>query len=231
MWYTAFIIGLVGSLHCIGMCGPIALLVPADNSKKAKFILGKLVYNLGRISTYVFLGSIIGYIGESMGYFISQKYLSAIIGVALIIGIMLPSKIQNKLGFNFVMFRITHWFKHIFSKLMPKRTWMSQYIFGLINGLLPCGMVYVALSGAFLAENNIESMKFMLGFGLGTLPLMLGVSIGADKIRRFFGNKAPKLIPISYTMVGIWLIVRGFSISLPMIIKQNIDFSQIPFCH
>lgn len=231
MLYTAFIMGLVGSLHCIGMCGPIAMLVPTDTSKKARFIIGKLVYNIGRISTYVFLGSIVGYIGAGLSYFISQKYLSIIIGLVLIIGISLPQKIQNKIGINYPLFRLTNWIKSSFSRLINKKTFLTQYVFGLINGLLPCGLVYAALGGAFLAENTLESMLFMAGFGLGTLPLMLGISVGADSIRRFFGNKLPKLIPVSYTIVGIWLIIRGFSISLPVIIKQNIDFSQIPFCH
>ena len=107
----------------------------------------------------------------------------------------------------------------------------TQFSFGVLNGFLPCGLVYAALSGAFLTEALTDGMLFMILFGVGTLPMMLGVSLGATWLRKTFGAKLPKLIPITYSLIGFWLIFRGLIISFPHIIKQNIDLSNIPFCH
>ena len=90
MFYSAFIMGFIGSLHCVGMCGPIAMMLPADNSKRGKFIMGRVLYNGGRILTYAFLGLLVGFIGESTIYFISQKSLSILLGVLILIGVFLP---------------------------------------------------------------------------------------------------------------------------------------------
>jgi uncharacterized protein len=212
--------GFIGSLHCVGMCGPIAMMLPADTSKRWKFILGRTLYNSGRILTYGFLGLCVGFIGESTSYFISQKTLSIILGILILIGVFLPKS-----------FKFTNFIKASLSALFKKHSFATQFSFGILNGFLPCGLVYAALSGAFLTERITDGMAFMMLFGLGTLPMMLGISLGATWLRKTFAMKLPKLIPVTYSILAIWLIVRGFNAAYPHIIKQNIDLSNIPFCH
>jgi len=231
MFYSAFIMGFIGSLHCVGMCGPIAMMLPADISKRWMFIFGKVIYNSGRMLTYSFLGLFVGFIGESTSYFISQKTLSITLGMLILIAIFLPKSLLYKLSLNPQIFRFTNFIKSSLSSLFKKRSLITQFFFGILNGLLPCGLVYAALSGAFLTENITDGMLFMFLFGVGTLPMMLGVSLGAKWLRKTFDSKLPKLIPITYSFIGFWLIFRGLIISFPNIIKQNIDLSNIPFCH
>jgi sulfite exporter TauE/SafE len=213
------------------MCGPIAMMLPADTSKRWKFILGRVLYNGGRVLTYGVLGLFVGFIGESTGYFISQKSLSIILGALILFGVFLPKSWQNKLSLNPQIFRFTNFIKSSLSALFKKHSFATQFTFGLLNGFLPCGLVYAALSGAFLTERVIDGMFFMLFFGFGTLPMMLGISLGATWFRKTFALKLPKLIPITYSILAIWLIIRGFNAVYPHIIKQNIDLSNIPFCH
>jgi sulfite exporter TauE/SafE len=223
--------GFIGSLHCVGMCGPIAMMLPADTSKKWKFITGRLLYNGGRIGTYSFLGLLVGFIGESTSYFISQKSLSIILGILILIGVFLPKNWQNKIALNQQIFKFTNFIKSSLSALFKKHSLATQFSFGILNGFLPCGLVYAALSGAFLTERIIDGMFFMTLFGLGTLPMLLGISLGATWLRKTFASKLPKLLPITYSIIAIWLIIRGLIISFPHIIKENIDLSNIPFCH
>ncbi len=223
--------GFIGSLHCVGMCGPIAMMLPADTSKKWKFITGRILYNSGRILTYGFLGLFVGFIGESTSYFISQKTLSIVLGILILLAVLLPKSLQNKISLNPQIFRFTNLIKSSLSALFKKHSFVTQFLFGLLNGFLPCGLVYAALSGAFLTEHITDGMTFMFLFGLGTLPMMLGISLGATWLRKTFALKLPKLIPITYSILAIWLIIRGFNAAYPHIIKQNIDLSNIPFCH
>ncbi len=231
MFYSAFIMGFIGSLHCVGMCGPIAMMLPADTSKRWKFIIGRVLYNGGRLITYVILGLFVGFIGESTTYFVSQKSLSILLGALILVGVFLPKTWQQKISLNNYVFGFTNYIKGSLSRLFKKHSLATQFSFGVLNGFLPCGLVYAALSGAFLTEAFTDGMLFMFLFGVGTLPMMLGVSLGATWLRKTFGSKIPKLIPITYSLIGLWLIFRGLIISFPHIIKQNIDLSNIPFCH
>jgi uncharacterized protein len=231
MFYSAFMMGFIGSLHCVGMCGPIAMMLPADTSKRWQFVMGRVLYNSGRILTYAIFGLLVGFIGESTTYFLSQKSLSIFLGALILIGVFLPKTWKNKLSLNNYVFGYTNLVKGSLSKLFKKHSLTTQFLFGVLNGLLPCGLVYAALSGAFLTEAFTDGMLFMVLFGVGTLPLMLGVSLGATWLRKTFGAKLPKLIPITYSFIGLWLIFRGLIISFPHIINQNIDLSNIPFCH
>jgi hypothetical protein len=231
MFYSALIMGFIGSLHCIGMCGPIAMMLPADTSKHWKFIVGRVLYNSGRIMTYAILGLSVGFIGESTTYYVSQKSLSIFLGALILIGVFLPKTWKQELSLKNYIFGFTNFIKGSLSKLFKKHSLTTQFLFGVLNGFLPCGLVYAALSGAFLTETLTDGMLFMFLFGVGTLPMMLGISLGAKWLRKTFSAKLPKLIPITYSLIGLWLIFRGLIISFPHIINQNIDLSNIPFCH
>lgn len=230
MLYTALLLGFVGSLHCVGMCGPLVLMLPADTHHIGKYFLGRVLYNIGRILMYGFIGLLIGFIGEQLSFFFSQKWLSAIIGVLILIVVLLPARLQQKLEIYSSIAQLTSFVKRSFAKLYKQNRFFTQFLFGLVNGLLPCGLVYAALAGAFLQPKALDGGLYMLLFGIGTIPMMLSVSLGAGWIRKLLGNKVQRLIPITYGLVAIWLIMRGFNISIPNLYTAP-DVNNIPECH
>lgn len=210
MFGAAFVLGLVGSLHCVGMCGPLTLLLPQSAYNSYKYILGRILYNSGRVITYTVLGASVGFFGEKLSFFISQKSLSISIGIILLLYILLPGILRIK-AFNLnTVYKFTGIFKSFFGRIFKNQSLLAQLSFGLVNGLLPCGMVYAALATSFVMSTWQDSALNMTFFGLGTLPLMLPVSLGIHKLRQIIGNKFNLVMNISYVLLGIWLIYRGF---------------------
>ena len=208
MIWTAFLMGLVGSLHCAGMCGPLTLLLPA-NQKTLKFISGRVLYNLGRISTYALLGLAVGLIGQESTLFFSKSALSVIMGVFILLFLFLPEKWLS--GFKIYQFLagFTNKLKAGFKRNFKKYFYSGQLIFGLLNGLLPCGLVYAALAGAFIQLDVFQGAAFMAVFGLGTLPMMLSISLGSGWLKKYFSGHIKRIIPITYALLAVWLIYRG----------------------
>ena len=230
MIYTAFIMGLIGSLHCMGMCGPISMLLPSDPAKRNRYLIGRLIYNGGRIVTYTILGFLVGIIGEEISGFTSQKYLSIIIGVVILLVFIIPQKWISKLSLLPHVNRFNNLVKSSLSIYYKKYSLLSQFTFGLLNGLLPCGMVYAALSGAFLMNHLWQSMLFMTLFGLGTLPMMLSFSFLGSMVRKLFTFKPKLIYTVSYLVLAIWLIFRG--ITLPSkSLEHTPEKHTIPVCY
>ena len=209
MFFSAFMLGLVGSLHCIGMCGPLTLLLPNQGHFSFKFFLGRLSYNFGRILTYSILGATAGFFGEKVSFFVSQRSISIGFGILILAYVLLPLVYKNKIYNPNFIYRFSNLLKGAFAKLFKSKSFFAQLSFGLVNGLLPCGMVYVALAGAFLATNWSDAALTMMFFGLGTVPLMLPISLGMNQIRRFLGSKFKTIISVTYVLLGVWLIYRG----------------------
>jgi sulfite exporter TauE/SafE len=217
MIWSAFILGLFGSMHCLGMCGPIALALPLNRSSKTQALLGALTYNLGRILTYAILGLVFGQIGRAFSLIGLQRWVSIGAGILLLVYVLFTYfiKIQSN-PFPFWTIGIGR-LKGSLQKQFKKRSLTSLLSIGLLNGLLPCGFVYFALVGAIGMATAIEGAGFMALFGLGTAPLMLAVNllgnqIGARARRRF--NQA---IPIVLTVFAVLFIVRGLSLGIPFL--------------
>lgn len=230
MVYSAFLMGFIGSLHCLGMCGPLLLLLPSNPLQRLQFIFGRLLYNLGRILTYGVLGSLVGLFGEQLSFFISQKFLSIGLGITILIIIFLPKVLQNKIDvLSFSTIYISK-IKNLIGSLLKKSGLFTQFLFGVVNGLLPCGLVYGALGGAFIASDSWTGFQFMLLFGLGTVPMMLSIGLGANWIKKNVSIRLPQLIPATYSIIAILLILRGVLSIFPQYIPKNIDLSNIPLC-
>ncbi|MFB0945907.1 MAG: sulfite exporter TauE/SafE family protein [Spirosomataceae bacterium] len=221
MLYTAFILGIVGSLHCVGMCGPLTLLLPKETRSKTRFLTGRLVYNLGRISTYALLGILIGFVGEQVAIFVSQKWVSIGFGILIVIGLITYWLFNKSLHFVSLNSRLNTWVSTLFGKTGKRPFFISHYTFGLVNGLLPCGMVYAALAGAFMQVQVWQGGVYMLLFGLGTLPLMLLASVGFGfvKNKRFFSLKY--IVPASSLAIAMLLIFRGLPGEIPSLYAEK----------
>jgi uncharacterized protein len=226
--WTAFILGLVGSLHCAGMCGPLVLALPTTGGATSSGLFGRSLYNLGRIITYCILGAVFGLIGHTLSLAGFQRWLSLGAGAAILIGLAASSRY----ALNTPVTRAAAGLKSGFAKLLPKHTHVSIVFLGLLNGLLPCGLVYAACAGAVAAGGFIASVEYMLAFGLGTVPMMLGIGFVGRKIQVAIRFKLQKLIPISLVLVGALLILRGLSLGIPFLSPSLSGASgQCSACH
>ncbi|HCA43321.1 MAG TPA: hypothetical protein DEP28_08725 [Bacteroidetes bacterium] len=223
-----FLTGLAGSLHCVGMCGPLAIAVPAV---KNNLFLSKFFYNSGRVFTYTLMGLCAGLIGEWIYLDKFQSYFSIISGIILLVGLVLYLNQTRLLQIKFFK-KFLGFLKNEITRFFKIKTYKSVFITGILNGLLPCGMIYIALSGAVITGNSISGMFYMMFFGLGTLPLMMGISVYGVKIKNFMGKKINYISPALITIVAILLLLRGLNLGIPVIspeVKKNIN-TEILIC-
>ena len=174
---TAFFVGLFGSFHCIGMCGPIAIALPIPNSNNLSFVTGRLLYNLGRVVTYSFLGAVFGLLGSRLVISGFQQSVSIVLGVAIVIAVLIPPKYKAKITQHKLIQKITLPLKSGISDLFKRGTFSAMFLIGILNGFLPCGLVYVALAGAIASGDAISGSAVMILFGLGTVPTMFAATI------------------------------------------------------
>lgn len=233
MLYSALIFGLISSLHCIGMCGPIAMMLPVDRQNEAKKVTQILIYHLGRLTAYASIGFIFGLLGR--GFFLAgiQQKMSIFIGVAMILIALIPEKKISKYNFSKPVYRIISKIKSNLGNQFKNKSYKSLFIIGLLNGFLPCGMVYVALFGAIAMQSASLGVLYMILFGLGTLPLMTLVVYINAMIKLPFRNKIQKAIPYVAVIIGVLFILRGLGIGIPYVSPSNMSLfvQQIPNCH
>jgi uncharacterized protein len=209
--WTAFLLGLAGSLHCAGMCGPLLCALPRVGSTRSSFYAGRVLYNLGRIAIYCLIGLMFGALGKTLSIAGLQRWLSLVAGVAVLIGLVASAKWHM----NTPVWKLVQALKKGFARLLQQRTYVGLFGLGALNGLLPCGLVYVASAGAAASGEVLHGAFYMLAFGLGTLPMMLGIGLASAKLRALFGQQSRILIPVSVALVGLVLILRGLSLGIP----------------
>ncbi|OCB70337.1 hypothetical protein SAMN05192550_2668 [Flavobacterium glycines] len=233
MLYTALIFGLISSFHCIGMCGPIAMMLPVDRSNPAKKVTQILSYHLGRISAYAVIGFVFGLLGK--GFFMAgmQQKLSVIIGVLMIVAIVIPEKTFAQYNFSKPVFRLISKVKQALGNQFKKKSYQSLFTIGLLNGFLPCGMVYVALFGAIAMQSIGLGIFYMVLFGLGTVPLMSTVVYINSFLTVSIRNKIQKAIPYVVVLIGVLFILRGLGLGIPYVSPATMSlFVQAnPNCH
>ncbi len=211
--WTAFILGLVGSLHCAGMCGPLALALPVTGRTRASFLAGRLAYNFGRIATYAFLGAVFGLLGHTIALAGLQRSLSITAGAAVLLGLIASSRRVLSLAGARAVGRL----RSAFGPLLQRRTVPALFALGLLNGLLPCGLVYVACAGAVAAGSVPAAFLSMVAFGLGTTPMMLAAGLLGAKLQPSLRFRLGWLVPASLACVGVLLILRGLSLGIPYV--------------
>jgi len=226
----AFIIGLLGSLHCLGMCGPIAFAVPLDRSKVLSKITGSLTYNLGRLITYFFLGIIFGIVGKGFNFIGLQQWLTISLGVILILSVF--TSLLSPIKAN--LLRSTNkWLsglKNAIGKRFTRGSYGSLFTIGLLNGILPCGLVYVAIAASLAFGDPLKGGVFMFMFGIGTLPMMLSINISGDIIKRKLVIPFRKTIPYLMVVLGLLFILRGMNLGVPYL-SPKMESNQKVSCH
>lgn len=233
MLYSAFIFGLISSLHCIGMCGPIAMMIPVDRTNPAKKVTQIITYHIGRLSAYATIGLIFGLVGK--GFFLAgiQQRLSIFIGIAMIITIVTPEKVLANYNFSKPVYRLISKIKSSLGKQFKNKSYKSLFTIGLLNGFLPCGMVYVALFGAIAMQSVPSGVLYMLLFGIGTIPMMSSVIFFNSIMTVRFRNKVQKVIPYVGVIIGVLFILRGLGLGIPYISPANMSLfvQDTPNCH
>lgn len=212
-WWAAITIGLVSSFHCLGMCGPIAFALPLNRSSVWSQFIGAFTYNLGRLTTYGTLGLLFGLIGKSLVMAGAQRFLSVTAGVFMILSVVLP-KISASVNIDAFTFKYIGKLKSAFGQLFQKSSLISLFLIGLLNGLLPCAMVYIALAGAVAEGDMLGGMAFMVYFGIGTLPMMYSASILGAFLTVNLRNKLQKAIPVMVFIIGVLFILRGMNLGI-----------------
>lgn len=231
MAWTALLMGLFGSLHCIGMCGPIALALPYQGTSKFATIKNILLYNSGRIISYGIIGVLPGLIGVGFSMAGQQKSLSIGIGLFFIITALFSINIESKFYAIPVFSKLNHFVQKKIGFFLRQKGSHAFIGVGILNGFLPCGLVYMALAGSMLQNNIQSSMYYMMFFGLGTVPLMMIVALLGQIFSVGFRNKLRKFIPFMMVIFGLFFILRGVHVNLPLNVQQWLEYGAPIVCH
>lgn len=229
---TAFLFGLISSLHCIGMCGPIAMMLPTAKNNQAKKVIQIFIYHFGRISAYSILGLVFGLLGK--GFFLAglQQQLSIIVGILMIIFVLVPQSKLGNLNFMKPLFIFVKKIQGALGAQFKKQSYSSLFFIGFFNGFLPCGMVYVALFGALATQSIPLGIIYMILFGLGTIPLMSSVVYVRNLFSQKVRNQIMKYYPIVIVIFGMMFIVRGLGLDIPFLSPAtlNLFVQETPNC-
>jgi sulfite exporter TauE/SafE len=225
--WTAFILGVVGSAHCAGMCGPLALALPQNVATKARFLAGRVLYNLGRIITYCLMGVFFGLIGKTLVLAGVQRWVSIALGTMLLMGLFASHKLALWRPVTTIVNRI----KVPFATLLQRPSLGSMFMLGLLNGLLPCGLVYVACAGAVTTGHLFNGTLYVMAFGLGTVPMMLAISLSGRLVPFRIRLKLAKAIPVSVFLLASLLILRGMGLGIPYVSPQLSSGGTPVCCH
>lgn len=224
--WTAFLLGLVGSAHCAGMCGPLALALPAIGRTQARLLAGRLAYNFGRVTTYALMGILFGLLGKSLAIAGLQRWVSLTLGAVILAGLFVSWSFAGSLP----VVRFVGWLKAGFGRLLQRQGLSALFGVGLLNGLLPCGLVYVACAGALTAETLAGGVGYMVAFGFGTMPMMLAISLAGPRLQLRLRFKLQRLVPIGLAIIGGLMVLRGLSLGIPYI-SPDLSAGQATCCH
>lgn len=223
MLYSAFIFGLISSFHCIGMCGPIAMMLPVDRNNEAKKVTQIITYHIGKLTAYGILGLVFGLLGKSFYLAGMQQQLSIIVGILMIVVALVPEKVFAKYNFSKPVYKIISKVKSSLGQQFKNKSYKSLFTIGLLNGFLPCGMVYVAIFGAIAMQSVSLGVLYMLLFGIGTIPMLTAVIYISNVLSFSFRGTLQKIIPVVAVVIGMLFIIRGLGLDIPYLSPSNMS--------
>lgn len=224
---AAISLGLLGSIHCIGMCGPLALALPIYQKSTAAKVYSVLAYNIGRALTYSAFGVVFGWIGQGFAVFGLQQAISITLGSLILVSILLPKLFSFESAF---LYSKLNKLKQLISNYFTCSGASSFFIVGLLNGLLPCGLVYMAVAGAIATGSVLNGAVFMGVFGLGTIPAMFSLMWFGELINVKGRMVIRKAFPYMMSLIGIMMILRGLNLGIPYLSPKMESRGEIS-CH
>jgi sulfite exporter TauE/SafE len=210
--WTAFLLGFLGSAHCAGMCGPLAIALPVDRRSRSTLLAGRLAYNFGRLATYCTLGAVIGLIGGRLALAGVSRWVSLIAGTVILLGLF-----TSRRALSGPIARYAGWVRMRLGYFLKKRTLTATFLTGMLNGLLPCGLVYTACAAAVTSRGTFSGIAYMFLFWFGTVPMMLGIGLVGANLQFALRLKLQKWIPVSLLIVGTLLVLRGMALGIPYV--------------
>ena len=208
------IIGLLGSFHCLGMCGPIVVSLPLREQSWETKVFSSLLYNLGRVTTYAFLGLIFGLLGLGLHIWGIQQWVSIAVGTIMILSVGFPILFHGS-KITTIFDGLLMGFKKSFGRFFGLRTYTSIWMIGILNGFLPCGLVYVALAGALLSTTPWNGAFYMIIFGIGTVPALMVLSLLGNFLTAAFRRRMQGIVPFLILLIGILFVLRGMNLGIP----------------
>ena len=229
MYYSALFLGFLGSVHCLTMCGPLTMLFSFEG-KTFRGILVSLIYQFARISTYAFLGGLVGWLMKGSIWLGVSQNISIITGVLFImLGLFYMFLKPAGLEMSWIGKRVSSAYGAVVSN--KKMGLFKYFLLGVLNGLLPCGLVYGALSGAVLSESASTGSAYMVFFGLGTIPAMLLSSLFSSFFKKYFGIFKLKYITSAFLIFsGSLLLLRGMNLGIPFVSPDFLNHQKTSYC-
>ena len=231
--WAAAMLGLAGSLHCVGMCGPIALALPRPPGPTRSLLAGRLLYNLGRAVTYAAMGAVFGLLGQSLLLAGWQRGLSITAGVLILAYVLSTWLGRGRWSLESAALRFIAPVQRTLGRLLQRTSTGGLLVVGLLNGLLPCGLVYVALAGAAATGSAWGGAGFMFIFGLGTLPMMLAISLVGPSLYGRFRGRFQRVIPLALGVMAVLFILRGLELGIPYVspnLAAQVEDGALPAC-
>ncbi len=209
------VVGFLGSLHCVGMCGPLALALPVPPGPTGMYVFGRVLYNAGRTVTYAVLGLAAGVVGKLISLAGWQQGMSFTLGGLLLLSVLAPSALSMLSSRFTPAAMVTGRVRDALTRLFRRRSTTLLFLIGLLNGLLPCGFVTVGLAAAAATGGPVSAALFMAGFGIGTMPVMFGVALAGRRIHPPLRRRIGFLAPVLTVAVALVIIVRGMNLGIP----------------
>ncbi|HXJ97736.1 MAG TPA: sulfite exporter TauE/SafE family protein [Gelidibacter sp.] len=222
MLWSAIIFGLLGSFHCVGMCGPIAFMLPVDRSNTSRKLIQIFTYHFGRLVAYSMIGLVFGVVGKGLYIFGLQQQLSITMGILMIAVVLIPTKIFNKYNFSKPIYKIISKVKSSLGQALKKKTPDTFLTIGFLNGFLPCGLVYMAVFASLAMGSAFKSSLYMVLFGIGTIPLMTTAIYLGKFLNATVKQRIQKAIPIFVIIIGLLFILRGMGLGIPYLSPEPV---------
>jgi uncharacterized protein len=228
--YEALVIGLMGSFHCMGMCGPIALALPLKQTSWTTRFFSTVLYNSGRVITYILLGIVLGLVGQRLALWGVQRWVSIGTGSVMILVVLL-SFFGMKSGRNPLADGWSRVLNTSFGKIFASQNYFSPFLVGLVNGLLPCGLVYIALAGALMTPDAFSGALYMFLFGIGTAPALMALTLAGNIVSLPFRNRIRKILPWLIILIGLLFILRGMNLGIKYVSPKMEKPGHAKCCH
>lgn len=216
MLAAALVMGVAGSAHCLGMCGPIALAVPAPHSGWRSRFVSTALLNGGRLFTYALIGAAFGTFGLGLRLAGLQQTLSVAVGAVLLISVFLPGFLTRWSPQGWMATRIGR-LRSALAKSLKRTAPEALFTTGALNGLLPCGLVYAAAIGASTTGSMEQGALFMVLFGLGTVPALMALRMSGDLLASGLRERLRRAAPVLVSVVAVLMILRGLDLGIHMI--------------
>lgn len=215
MLVSAIILGVMGSLHCVGMCGPIVFMLPVDRKNSYRKFGQIGLYHFGRLFAYGLIGMVFGLLGKGLYVFGMQQKLSILIGIVMIVLVVVPFNRLKGFSLSKPVYRLIAKAKTRLGQEFKKNSLDTFVTIGFLNGFLPCGLVYMALFGAIAMGDAFEGSLYMILFGLGTVPLMTTAIYFSGLLKGVARRRVQRFIPAFVFLIGMLFILRGLGLGIP----------------